>query len=617
MAGEVTEAGRDAAFVDRLAPDLLALLLWLLLVAAGLILRSDAIAPFRYPDPDDAMRLAQVRDLIAGQGWFDIRQYRVDPGSGGALMHWSRFIDAWIAGLILALQPLLGEAAGERWALALYPLLLILPLLLLIGRILAELGDRRFVVVGLLIASTGISFLQFFVPLRIDHHNWQLLLSLAMVWIALRPPGLANGLAGAVIITLYAEISLEGLPYLAIFGALFAVDWLRDPRTAPRLAGFAGGLIIFPSVWILTMRGPQAAATVFCDSFSLPYVAAVAAAAAVIAAWLSAPAALSTSMARRLAALAMAGAVGSAAFLTTGQQCLGGPFGALDPLVRLYWYDRVWEGRPVWAIGAPYATVYIAPTLVGVAALAASWHRARGGASGAKWTRAGVIMLAFVLLSLFVARMGAAAHAVLIPAFAAMAIGLWRWGRARRSMPGRVLSALLVFAAVPVVDTALGFTLLSAAGEVRSDAEDSDMRRGSCPSATMLAALAKERPTHLFAPIDIGPALLIRTPHSVVATGHHRTNLAMRRTIAAFLADPDAAEAIVRAERAQYLVACVGLAEVDRFARNAPQGLAARLVRGEPVDWLRPDPRLSSGALHVYRVVDAEAGLAGTKPSRH
>src|SRR3546814_2891841 len=88
------------------------------------------------------------------------------------------------------------------------PLLLILPLLLLLRRILTELGDKRLVVAGLLIACNGVTFLQFFTPMRIDHHNWQLLLSLAIFWLALRPPSLANGLAAAAIITLHMEISL-------------------------------------------------------------------------------------------------------------------------------------------------------------------------------------------------------------------------------------------------------------------------------------------------------------------------------------------------------------------------------------------------------------------------
>jgi hypothetical protein len=28
---------------------------------------------------DDAMRLVEVRDLLAGQGWLDMTQYRLDP----------------------------------------------------------------------------------------------------------------------------------------------------------------------------------------------------------------------------------------------------------------------------------------------------------------------------------------------------------------------------------------------------------------------------------------------------------------------------------------------------------------------------------------------------------
>jgi hypothetical protein len=37
---------------------------------------------------DDAMRLVEVRDLLAGQAWFDLTQHRLDPPQG-SLMHWS------------------------------------------------------------------------------------------------------------------------------------------------------------------------------------------------------------------------------------------------------------------------------------------------------------------------------------------------------------------------------------------------------------------------------------------------------------------------------------------------------------------------------------------------
>src|SRR5690606_27037017 len=62
-----------------------------------------------YPgsDNDSLMRLTQVRDLLAGQGWFDLAQYRMGL-EGGFVMHWSRLVDAPIAGMILLLRPLLG-----------------------------------------------------------------------------------------------------------------------------------------------------------------------------------------------------------------------------------------------------------------------------------------------------------------------------------------------------------------------------------------------------------------------------------------------------------------------------------------------------------------------------
>src|SRR5437763_854664 len=48
-------------------------------------------------DTDDAMRMVQVRDLMAGQGWFDMIAHRLDPPDG-LLMHWSRVVDVPLVG---------------------------------------------------------------------------------------------------------------------------------------------------------------------------------------------------------------------------------------------------------------------------------------------------------------------------------------------------------------------------------------------------------------------------------------------------------------------------------------------------------------------------------------
>src|ERR1700704_7183794 len=79
----------------------LLLIIWLATVMAQLLAgfgRGNEMST------DDAMRLVEVRDLLAGQGWFDLTQYRLDPPAGG-VMHWSRIVDVPIAFLIQILQP--------------------------------------------------------------------------------------------------------------------------------------------------------------------------------------------------------------------------------------------------------------------------------------------------------------------------------------------------------------------------------------------------------------------------------------------------------------------------------------------------------------------------------
>lgn len=595
------ETSHHGAAAQRLTPDLFALLLWLLFGAAALVLHRDAIAALTFSDPDNAMRLAQVRDLAAGQGWFDTTQYRVNPADGGGLMHWSRFIDAQLVGLIAVLRLFVEPAAAERWAVAIYPLLLVLPLLLVFSRLLRILGDRAFVLAGLAIAASSLTFVHYFAPLNIDHHNWQLLLAVTLLWLALRPGDFATGVAAAFVASLYVEISLEGLPFLIFFWALFTLDWLRDGGKGARLAGFSAGLTLLPALWLLLMRGGASLRDMACDSFSLPYLAAVASTGALLSAGLALRGGFAAALPRRLLVVVLAGAGGTAALVAIAPDCLAGPFAGLEPLVRTYWYDLIPEGRPLWDQKPAVAAIYLGPTIVGAAALLWVCRRARGRPEADNWIRTGFLILCSTMLALFVARTIGVAHAYMVPPFAALATALWRWSRTRRTGLARVGAAVLVLPAIPLVDSLLAMKLVSPGAEKVAAPAGTTAR---CPTAAMLAPLAKAPPALLFAPVHIGPALLTGTPHSVVTTGHHRNHAAMNRVIAAFLASPDAARAIVGAEGARYLVLCAGQTEVANAAAVSPDGLAARLLRGERIAWLEPVAALSAGELRVYRVAD-------------
>ena len=51
-------------------------------------------------DTDDAMRLVEMRGWLAGHGWFDLHEARVQPPLGYDT-HWSRLIDAGLAGVFM------------------------------------------------------------------------------------------------------------------------------------------------------------------------------------------------------------------------------------------------------------------------------------------------------------------------------------------------------------------------------------------------------------------------------------------------------------------------------------------------------------------------------------
>src|SRR6202163_2066417 len=112
--------------------NIMMLVLWAA-VALALAAPSIKSGVFDAMSTDDAMRLVEVRDLIAGQGWFDLMQHRLDPP--GVSMHWSRVIDAPLAALIVMLRPLTGAAGAEAVTLILWPALLFGAALLLVAAI--------------------------------------------------------------------------------------------------------------------------------------------------------------------------------------------------------------------------------------------------------------------------------------------------------------------------------------------------------------------------------------------------------------------------------------------------------------------------------------------------
>ncbi len=141
-----------------------AILLWLFYAAD--------ISQWRFGDPDDIMRLQEVRDWLGGQSWFDVTQYRIDPPTG-LKMHWARLLDVPLGAVILALRPLLGEIEAERAACLLVPLATFAVLALLTAAITRKtLHSRPMALLAAGFCATNIGTVYIARPMRIDHHGW-------------------------------------------------------------------------------------------------------------------------------------------------------------------------------------------------------------------------------------------------------------------------------------------------------------------------------------------------------------------------------------------------------------------------------------------------------------
>ncbi|WP_226016200.1 hypothetical protein [Novosphingobium sp. FKTRR1] len=564
------------------------------------------IVTVRFGDPDDALRLVEVRDWLAGQSWFDVHQYRIAAPAGVA-MHWSRLVDLPIAGLIVLLRPLLGGPLAEHVTLVAVPLLTLLCAVLLVARLAARRFDAE--TAGIACLVLGINSLVLFQmsPLRIDHHGWQIVFALTalsgLFADSERRGGALIGLSLAALLT----ISIEGLPLTAGFLGVLALRGLRRPsaQAQTRFAGLATAavtLALASGALFLGTRGTTDLIT-HCDQLSPVHLA--------LFCWTALGLAALHSVAPRtpLAAIIVLGVTGLGALaimLGAAPQCKGGAFVALDPLVQHYWYIRVAEGMPFWRSPAMIAANTVGVPLVGLFACFDHWRRSRDAASAEAWIDHGLILLVAWVIGMTVARASATACA-----FAAVPTAglMLRWIVAlrsvslRRQVSGYLGLAVALLPGLPVAMWNTGYgQILHHEPIVRKLSVA--LRQSQCRFPLAAQALDTLSPTDILAPLDIGPDLLVRSRHRVVATGHHRGSAGMHDVIAAFLGSPDQARPIIAARHVSLIVVCPDIAEPAAYSHYAPDGLMARLLQGRGPAWLQPVDLAPGSHMRFWRVVD-------------
>ena len=569
-------------------------LAWLL-VAFQLMVQFWAATAYTVPDTDDAMRLVEMRDFLAGQGWFDLHQSRVNPPAGFD-SHWSRLIDAGLAGLFLLLRLFADGAFAERMMLALWPMLWLLPLMGGAAAIAWRLAGREAACLVLLLAVFGLPGMGQFRPGRIDHHNIQITLAVlaiaATVWSdRLRFGGLLSG----AITGLALAIGFEGLPFLALCGAALASRYLLDAAAAPPLRAYGLWLAGSTLIAFLVSVGPDHWAMSFCEQLALNATAAVMVAGLGIALAASFAQRLST----RYAAVAATSAAAAAVGLWLEPRCIGGPFAIMDPTVRALFLNDISEmqslGRmlqlePLSAIGT---ASFPALSVLALLLVAKEYRRDFGFLTvAAAFVLASAAMLAVSKYYNYTLWLG-------VPLVAVAAVQVFARLRLR-SLLGRFVAALLV---TPTTVTFGAITLASAAGSTEG-LDINPPERQACVRADNYAALAR-LPVGLMVmnELEWGPYLLAFTPHSVLAAPYHiRLDAAILTANAAFSLPPVLARQVLADAGVDYVVTCGTQGPVGIPAGQTAGSLWDRLKAGEVPDWLKPMPGLDGHPFAVYRL---------------
>ncbi len=555
-------------------------------------------------DNDSLLRLVQVRDLLAGQSWFDLTQYRMGL-DGGFVMHWSRLIDLPIAGLVLLV--------GEQAALVIWPLLLLALSLFLMIRAADLIGGAPAVLPAVVTGALALHFVNVFLPGALDHHNAQLALALGAAYalmVGLRDgaasPGGAGGVAG-VCAALMLAIGMEAAPYAAVACAVAAGCYLAGGDAPIRLArGFGLAFAGAAAASFVATVPSQDWLAVTCDALSLPQGALAVLGGGGLALATLVPV-LRQTVWTRLGALAALGVIVALVAISAFPQCLADPYADLDPVLRQYWLSSVTEAQPLGAlvragelgtIAGYYATPVIALTILALQAV-------RG-----RLTRETAVLFAFLAVAVAVS-CWQVRGGVFSVTLAAIVLAAWI-GRARTLALARpTVAAQLVMAASWIVSISLLWQLAgvvlepgdaTAATETETETEMAAAADATCYALADHAALAQLPAGTVLTISNLGSTVLHETAHRVLNGPYHRNNAGNRAALDILMVDPDAAATAARGLGIDYVALCPGNAETQALARWAPDGFLKALLDGATPDWLAVVEGTGTAPLRIFQV---------------
>lgn len=545
---------------------------------------------------DDHMRLVEVRDLLAGQGWFDLQQYRVAPPEGIA-MHWSRLVDLPLASMIALLSFFMSRESAEWVVSAFWPAFLFLPALVICAWIAKRLAGEMAALAAVLLVAVSIPALVHFRPGALDHHGIQIVLMLAACAGAMPNMRRFSAISGGIACAASIAVGLEMLPAIVALLAGIGLRWLIEGKVAARNVSdfglaFGAGTAAFMA---LTMTPSHWFAPV-CDQISAAWVtvAAFAGGGLALLASLELP-----SLKSRLIAGSVVSGLSLMAVVLAFPHCLGDPYANLDPRMVSLWLEHVSEAQNVFDIlnkmPEEFLPIYLPPL---AALLLGAMAMRRAGNEKMLWLAPLLLMLAFFAIACWQVR-GAAAANLLACALIAAAVLHLAGNDARARIRTIMMLFVLSSPALVLAGQAIGAGLKFADPTRLTVFHDGP---GACRRVADFAPLTRVQQGLVVSFVDNGPAILATSTHSILAAPYHRNGEANKAAFDILLGNDAEVQRAITAHKVDFIAICPGGPERLNYERAAPEGLVARLSKGEIPPYLEQMPGEPAEPMKVFRV---------------
>lgn len=548
---------------------------------------------------DNLMRLVEVRDWLGGQGWFDLMQHRLLPPEGVS-MHWSRYVDAGIAALLVPLSWVFPMPLAETLTQVLWPTLLLMLLCAVVGigtdRLLGPVGAIGAGLAAVYWAKIGPGK---FSPGSLDHHNVQLLFSAAALFLTIVPardPGRGSAALGAAAgaATAFAlAVGLEMLPMLLLLWGMAALRFaFGTPGSRAWLAGYAVSIGVCAPL-LMIGQTPRAEWFVpYCDELAPPMLVLIAAGVASSLAGVALGGRLQSPLAR-FAVMAVVAAIGLGFASPLVGTCLNGPYGAMPDEARRIIEERIAEAQPAWRsfMILPFGVNALITPALAITLLAAILGWRTRASLTAPQRQALVMTLAPAVIGLALSMVQIRALAVAAPAvpflagFVLVQIVALIAAQRRRAAALFGLAALM-FVIVPQVPLAFALLVLGPADpDQTAQPADPDAWQplsGSCRTPgvrSWLAGLSSSLPqgSILLSELNFGAMILAHTPYSATSAGYHRSGDAFLAGVVPFQ-NEEGMITMLHKTRSDYVVVCRAGGGGGRFGMQ--------LLAGDLPPWL-------------------------------